>query len=45
LKAPPEGLKTPKKPDEMHEMLIARIPESRQPLIDVVVLDLTVGKS
>ena len=45
LKAPPKGLKTPKTPDEMREMLIARIPESRRPLIDVVVLDLTAGKS
>ncbi len=45
LKAPPKGLSTPKTPGEMREMLIAQIPKSRQPLIDVVVLDLTVGKS
>lgn len=45
LKHPPNGLKAPKTPDEMREMLIARIPESRRPLIDVVVLDLTAGKS
>jgi hypothetical protein len=32
-------------PDEMREMLNARIAESRRPLIDVVVLDLTPGKS
>jgi hypothetical protein len=45
LKRPPGGLKTPKTPDEMREMLIARIPEERRPLIDVVVLDFTAGKS
>lgn len=45
LKAAPKGVATPKTPDEMRETLIARIPESRRPLIDVVVLDLTAGKS
>jgi len=45
LKVPPDELKTPKTPDEMREMLIARIPEARRSLIDVVVLDLSAGKS
>jgi hypothetical protein len=44
LKAPPKGLSAPRTPDEMREMLVARIPEARRPLIDVVVLDLTTGK-
>jgi hypothetical protein len=45
LKAPPEGIKAPKTTDEMRKMLIDRIPEARRTLIDVVVLDLTAGKS
>lgn len=45
LKTPPKGIKTPKTADEMRKLLIGRIPETRRAMIDVVVLDLTAGKS
>jgi hypothetical protein len=45
LKAPPNGLPAPNSPEEMREMLIQLIPESRRTFIEVVVLDLTSGRS
>ncbi|MFM0491908.1 NACHT domain-containing protein [Paraburkholderia graminis] len=45
LQAPPNGFNAPQSADEMRRMLIERIPEARQSLIDVFVLDLTAGKS
>lgn len=44
LKAHPGGVASPATADEMRALLIERIPESRRPLIDVVVVDLTAGK-
>ncbi len=44
LKAPPTGMQAPATAEEMRNELIARIPEARRSLIDVVVLDLTSGK-
>ena len=44
LKVHPDGLSAPTNAEEMRTMLIARIPEARRPLIDVVVIDLTSGK-
>lgn len=45
LKVPPDGLASPNSPEEMRRMLVERIPEARRSLIDVVVLDLSAGKS
>ncbi|MFG1250537.1 hypothetical protein [Xanthobacter flavus] len=45
LKAHPDGLSAPATADEMRTMLIARIPEARRALIDVVVFDLSSRKS
>lgn len=45
LKPPPSGLPSPSSANEMRTMLIERIPEARRALIDVVVLDLTSGKT
>lgn len=45
LKAPPQGQKPPKSAAEMRRILIELIPEARRKLIDVVVLDLSSGKS
>ncbi|ARP67207.1 MULTISPECIES: hypothetical protein [Mesorhizobium] len=44
LKARPNGLPAPASAQEMKEMLKAAIPEARQPLIEVVVLDLISGR-
>jgi len=44
LKAHPDGLPAPTTADNMRSMLIERIPETRRPLIDVVVIDLAAGK-
>lgn len=43
LKAHPDGLPAPASAEEMRAMLIARIPEARRALIDVVVFDFTAG--
>jgi hypothetical protein len=45
LKAHPDGLAAPQSAEEMRTMLIDRIPEARRTLIDVLVLDLTAGRS
>jgi len=45
LKAPPCGQKVPKSAEEMRTILIGLIPEARRTLIDVVVLDLSSGKT
>lgn len=45
LKAHPDGLASPQSAEEMRKMLIDRIPQARRALIDVVVLDLTAGRS
>lgn len=45
LKAHPDGLPTPTSAEAMRAMLIARIPEARRALIEVVVFDFTAGKS
>lgn len=45
LKAHPEGLSAPASAEEMRTMLIARIPEARRALIDVIVFDFTTRKS
>jgi hypothetical protein len=45
LKAHPDGLSRPANAEEMRTMLIGRIPAERRSLIDVVVLDLSAGKS
>lgn len=45
LKAHPDGLAAPESAENMRTMLIARIPEARRALIDVIVFDLTAGKS
>ena len=44
LKAPPDGLPRPEGPEQMKAMLIDRIPATRQPFIDIVVLDLSAGR-
>lgn len=44
LKAPPAGVQAPATAEELRKALVARIPEARRSLIDVVVLDLTSGK-
>jgi hypothetical protein len=43
LKTHPAGAAPPKTPEQMHAMLVERIPEARRSLIDVVVLDLAAG--
>lgn len=43
LKPHPDGLHAPANADDMRAMLIARIPEARRALIDVLVLDFTAG--
>jgi hypothetical protein len=45
LKAPPTGVVTPTTAEEMRDALVARIPEARRSLIDVVVFDLTAGRA
>ena len=45
LKVHPDGHPAPASAEEMRTMLIARIPEARRALIDVVVFDFTAGKS
>ncbi|MBS9476872.1 NACHT domain-containing protein [Ancylobacter radicis] len=45
LKVHPDGLPAPATAEEMCSMLTARIPEARRALIDVVIFDLTAGKS
>jgi hypothetical protein len=45
LKAHPDGLAAPQSAEEMRAMLIDRIPEARRTLIDVLVLNLTAGRS
>jgi hypothetical protein len=45
LKAHPDGLSAPASAEEMRTMLIARIPEARRALVDVVVFDFTAGGS
>jgi hypothetical protein len=45
LKAHPDGLAAPQSAEEMRTMLIDQIPEARRTLIDVLVLDLTAGRS
>ena len=45
LKAHPDGVAAPADAEEMRTLLIERIPEARRPLIDVVVVDLTAGKT
>ena len=44
LKPHPDGLPSPTTPDQMQAMIVERIPERRRPMIDVVVLDLSVSK-
>jgi hypothetical protein len=44
LKRPPKGSKPPTTASAMRAMLIDRIPKTRRAMIDVVVLDLSVGK-
>jgi hypothetical protein len=44
LKAHPDGVTAPATADAMQALLIERIPESRRPLIEVIVLDLSAGK-
>jgi hypothetical protein len=44
LKAHPDRLKAPATADEMHAMLVDRVPEPRRSMIDIVVLDLTAIK-
>ncbi len=43
LKAHPDGMTAPADADAMRALLVERIPVSRRPLIEVVVLDLTAG--
>ncbi|MER8438745.1 hypothetical protein NKH36_11245 [Mesorhizobium sp. M1312] len=45
LKVHPDGLPSPASAEEMRKMLIARIPDARRALIDVVVFDFTAGQS
>jgi hypothetical protein len=45
LKAHPDGLPAPMTADEMRTMLVARLPDARRALIDVMVFDFTAGKS
>ena len=45
LKAHPDGVAAPADAEEMRTLLIERIPEARRPLIDVVVVNLTAGKT
>lgn len=45
LKVHPDGLVPPKSADQMRTMLVDRIPDARRAQIDVVVIDLTAGKS
>ncbi|MBZ9908083.1 hypothetical protein LB557_18900 [Mesorhizobium sp. BR115XR7A] len=45
LKVHPDGLPAPTSAREMCNMLTARIPQARRALIDVVVFDITAGKS
>jgi hypothetical protein len=44
LKVPPGERALPASAAEMRDMLIARIPEARRPLIDVVILDIEAGR-
>lgn len=44
LKPPPAGIASPLTPGQMREAIIALIPETRRPFIDVFVLDLSSGK-
>lgn len=41
LKPHPDGLPSPTTPDQMLAMIVERIPKSRRPMVDVVVLDLS----
>jgi len=45
LKAHPDGLAAPQTAEEMRQMLVARIPDARRSMIEVVVLDLTAGRA
>ncbi len=45
LKAHPDGVAASATADAMRALLAERIPESRRPLIQIVVLDLTAGAS
>jgi hypothetical protein len=45
LKAYPDGPAAPQSAEEMRTLLIDRIPEARRTLIDVLVLELTAGRS
>jgi hypothetical protein len=45
LKPHPDGLASPATPDQMRAIIVERIPESRRPMIDVVVLDLSVSSA
>lgn len=44
LKTHPDGLRSPANANDMRAMLIARIPEARRALIDVLVFDFTAGR-
>lgn len=43
LKPPPSGVAPPLSPEQMRDAIIALIPETRRPFIDVFVLDLSSG--
>jgi len=45
LKAHPDAISAPASAEEMRTMLVARIPEARRALINVVVFDFTAGRS
>ena len=45
LKVHPDGLRAPVNSEEMRTMLVARIPEARRAMINVVVFDFTAGRA
>lgn len=44
LKPPPAGVASPSSPEQMHDAILALIPEARRPFIDVFILDLSSRK-